>query len=213
MSDTPSQQQVDIFSSDQGQLEYAELCNALYERELLSLSQRNLANSSLLKRRLAGLSHHVKRAAEQLLTNPSPIKVDVHNGSWQSKQAGKCVADKISPEKNRSWFHQNAKMGIPVPVYAMELGVEKLQLDSIDKIEHKSQELHLNKHGWFSFDGESLETKQSHYAAKRLLLPNKATMSAACSGHTWNHKGKAQTRTLSLRELLLSTTINWKKFN
>lgn len=212
MSDTPSQHQVDIFSTDQHQLEFAELCNALYERELLALSQRNISNASLLKRRLAGLSHHIKRAAEQLLTNSSPINVDVHNGSWQSKQAGKCIADKISAEKNHSWFHQHAKMGIPVPVYSMDLGIEKLELDSIDKIEHKSQELHLNKHGWFSFDGEPLDAKQSHYATKRLLLPNKTTMSAACSGHTWNHKGKAQPRTLSLRELLLSTTINWKKF-
>lgn len=213
MSNSPSQHQVDIFSSDQHQLEFAELCNALYERELLVLSQQSNGNASLLKRRLSGLSHHIKRAAEQLLSNPSPIEVDVHNGSWQSKQSGKCVQSKITSEKNQNWFNQHAKMGIAVPVYIMEIGVEKLELDSIDKIDHKAQELHLNKHGWFSFDGTALGAENSRYAEKRLLLPNKSTMSAACSGHTWNHKGKTQPRTLTLRELLLSTTINWKKFN
>lgn len=212
MSDIPSQHQVDIFASDQHQLEFAELCNALYERELFVLSQQSASNASLLKRRLSGLSHHIKHAAEQLLSNPAPIQVDVHNGSWQSKQAAKCMANKVSADKTRNWFNQHAKMGIPVPVYIMEIGVEKLELDSIDKIEHKSQELHLNKHGWFCFDGTPLETEKSRYAEKKLLLPNKSTMSAACSGHTWSHKGKAQPRTLTLRELLLSTTINWKKF-
>ena len=42
-------QQVDIFSDDQRQLHYAELCNALYERELASLSQQKTLKRSTLQ--------------------------------------------------------------------------------------------------------------------------------------------------------------------
>ena len=66
MPPTSNQHQVDIFANDAHQRQYAELCNALYERELMSLAQGASANASLLKRRLSGLSHHIKRAAEFL---------------------------------------------------------------------------------------------------------------------------------------------------
>ena len=212
MSAPTEQQQVDIFADDLQQLQYAELCNALYERELLSLSQQAANNSSLLQRRLAGLSHHIKRAAEHLLNSNAPIKVDIHNGSWQSKQAAKCVADKISSEKTKNWFNQHAKFGLPVPVHVSEMGFEHIELDSIDRIDPKNHELHLNKHGWFYFDGEPVESSTSEHTSTRLLQPTKQSCSAACCGHSWNHKGRAQPRALTLRELLLSTTINWKNF-
>lgn len=66
-------QQIDIFSDDQRQLHYAELCNALYERELASLSQQKISNISLLQRKIAGLRHHVKRAAYSLLQHQTPL--------------------------------------------------------------------------------------------------------------------------------------------
>lgn len=212
MSSSSDQHQVDIFAKDQQQLHFAELCNALYERELLSLAQHGPKNVSLLQRRLAGLSHHIKRAAENLLANQAPIDIDVHNGSWQGKQAAKCVANKVSSNKTLLWFNQHVSLGIAVPVYLNDLGTEMIELDSIDRIDHEQSKVHINKHGWFGLDGQHLEQQKQHYSQKRLLLPNKATMTAACCGHSWNHKGRSQTRTLSLRELLLSTSINWKTF-
>ena len=99
-SSQPNYQQIDIFSDDQRQLHYAELCNALYERELASLSQQKISNISLLQRKIAGLRHHVKRAAYSLLQHQTPLDVDVHNASWQAKQAAKCMANNYIPEKN-----------------------------------------------------------------------------------------------------------------
>lgn len=211
MSD-PSQHQVDIFAGDQQQRHFAELCNALYERELVNLSQQSTSNISLLQRRLAGLSHHIKRAAEHLLNNQAPIDVDIHNGSWRAKQATRCMVAKAEMDKTQDWYVRYARMGMVVPTYVMEMGIEHIELDSIDRITPEENKLHLNKHGWFFFNGNSLKSIDDTLNKKRLLIPAKPTISAACCGHTWNHKGRYQPRTLSLRELLLSTQVNWKSF-
>ncbi|GAB5379244.1 MAG: hypothetical protein Alis3KO_12310 [Aliiglaciecola sp.] len=212
MSDTSPQQQVDIFANDNRQRHFAELCNALYERELYALGKKAPNNIKLLQRRLSGLPYHIKNAAEYLLDHTAPIEVDIHNGSWQAKQSAKCVVQKHNSEKSQSWFHSHASMGLPVPVYVNDMGIESIELDSIDRIEQDSHRLHVNKHGWFHLDG-SFEGEPSHpHQKKVLLLPNKLNLTAACCGHTWNHKGKSVPRALSLRELLLSTKINWKTF-
>ncbi|MFT4940480.1 MAG: hypothetical protein ACI88A_003535 [Paraglaciecola sp.] len=209
-----SSQQTNIFSDDQHQLYFAELCNALYERELHTLSEQKINNVSLLQRKIGGLKHHVKRAAEQLLSNNGPLQIDVHNGSWQSKQAVNCMATKFDSAKTLPWYQQYARMGLCVPVHVNELAAEHLELDSIDRIDLQNERLHLNKFGWFRLDGEFSESQTTdiQQAQKRLLKPTKANMSAACCGHTWNYKGRTQPRTLSLRELLLSNTINWLTF-
>ncbi len=205
-------QQVDIFSSNTNQQHFAELCNALYERELMSLAQSQASNIKLMQRRLAGLTHHVRRAAEHMLTRQAPIDVDIHNGSWQAKQAAKCMAAKADEQKTRDWFYQHSKMGLVVPVYISELGQEHLELDSVDRIDVAKQQVHLNKNGWYFFNGTPVKDNSHPHHHSNLLIPAKATLSAACCGHTWNHKGRSQPRALSLRELLLSTTINWKTF-
>ena len=212
MPNQSNQHQVDIFNPSQQQKSFAELCNALYERELHSLAVAGPKNVSLLQRRLAGLSHHIKNAAENLLNHSAPIDVDVHNGSWQAKQSAKCVANKHDNEKCQLWYTAHSKMGLPVPIYITDMGQQYIELDSIDRIELEDQKLHVNKHGWFALSGESLEISTAKHTAKRLLQPTKNTMVAACCGHSWNHKGKIAPRTLTLRELLLSTTINWKNF-
>lgn len=207
-------QQVDIFSDDQRQLHYAELCNALYERELASLSQRKINNVSLLQRKIAGLRHHVKRAAYSLLEHPSPLQVDFHNASWQAKQAAKCMANNFNTEKTQQWFSSNIQIGSTIAIHVKQLGSEYIELDSIDKIESATQRLHTNKFGWFKIDGEYIEEnfRQDEILCLRLLKPSKAIFTAACCGHTWVHKGKGQQKALSLRELLLSLSINWKTF-
>lgn len=209
-----NQQQVDIFQGDQRQRYFADLCNALYERELLVLSQQKNPNVSLLQRRLAGLSYHIKNLAERLLSNHSPLSVDIHNASWQAKQAAKSVASKIQPNETQKWFSHCAQLGMPVVVRVYELGIEHLEIDSVDRIDLEKSHLHVNKHGWFNFDGSPVEQDNDPQIRqqKLLLKPSKAIFTAACCGHSWNHKGRSQPRSLSLRELLLSTSINWKTF-
>lgn len=208
-----SRYQVDIFTNHQQSLHFAEICNALYERELQVLARSHTDNINLLQRHLQGLSYHIKRAAEHLLSKQTPISVDTHNGSWQYKQASKCMVSRQQAEKTAAWFNQHARMGQPVCVYHQRLGMEHIELDSIDRIEQQAQRLHLNKNGWFKLTGESdTATGHTHGNKQLLLKPSKTLFAAACCGHRWKHKDKTHPRSLSLRELLLSTTINWNTF-
>jgi hypothetical protein len=215
----PAQPQVNIFTDSHQQTQFAEICNALYERELMTLAQQPFSNISLLQRKLGGLRHHIKRAAYHFIHHNGPLTVDVHNASWQAKQSASCIAKKHDPAKVSTWFSHYARSGLPVAIYSNNMNGEHLELDSIDRIDIDNQLLHSNKFGWFNMDG----TRTSHETATHrptssnatqqlLLRPSRAVFSAACCGHTWNHKGRGQPRTLTLRELLLSGSINWKDF-
>lgn len=208
-----SSSQSDIFSATGATDEkpvFTEICNALYERELLVLSQSSGRQLTLLQSRLAALPHRIQRAAHYLSRHNTPLTVDSHNGSWHYKQAGRCPANKTEPEITRKWFSENAAYGLAVPVRLQRYDEEHVELDSIDRVQFENEMLHTNKYGWFTFDGVSQANNRD--TEFTLVKPTKAIMAAACCGHRWNHKGKLAPRTLSLRELLLSTTINWKKF-
>jgi hypothetical protein len=105
-------------------------------------------------------------------------------------------------------------LGLCLPVHVSALGVEHIELDSLDRIEAEDKRMHLNKHGWFDFNGNHVGAKSDkvHGVQKRLLKPSKTLLTAACCGHTWDHKGRSPPRPLSLRELLLSSSINWQNF-
>ena len=210
----PSSQQVDIFSDDQRQLHFAELCNALYERELTNLSQQKISDFSLLQRKLGGLKHHIKRAADSLLQKESPLQIDIHNASWQAKQAAKCMANKADSQKTQQWFSHNINIGSCIAIHIKALGLEHLELDSIDRLDRENNQIHANKFGWFSINGAPIDNarRPDGVLAMTLLKPSKAIFTAASCGHCWNHKGKGQHRALSLRELLLSLSINWQDF-
>ena len=208
--------QDDIFNNQQTQVQFAELCNALYERELASLSESSSQDIRLLKRRLSGLTHHIKRVAEQLLQHQSSMTVDIHNASWQAKQSATCVANRVKPKQTQEWSEQFAQYGMPVPVHVQFLGTDYIELDSIDRIDRDNNKLHLNKNRWFNCDGSvyrqdttELPRPTLTQPLKRLLKPTPTVLIAACC-HSWNHKGRTQPRVLPLRELLLSTAINWK---
>jgi len=202
-------QQTTIFNLAAKYPNYAELSNALYERELQVLANSTISDPVLLKRKLKGLTHHIKNATMNLLGGSAPISVDVHNGSWQSKQNGKCPLSSQNPDRTLQWYSQTAKLGEIVPVYVEHLGLQHIELDCIDMMQ--SDRLHLNKFGWFSKTGEYFDIvpKQVKYL---LLKPTKSIITAACAGHCWNARGKGIPRALSLRELLLSTEIDWKTF-
>lgn len=214
-TDNPSSQ-TDFFELSSSQTSahphFAELCNALYERELQQLAIQGPAQIQLLRRRLRGLSHHVRRAAYFLANNDAPIRVDSHNASWQGTQAGKCPGSSIDVDKNTDWFRKHAQHGLVVPVKVTLLDSQHIELDSIDRVLVDEHQLHLNKHGWFSFSGDQREASEALPCQTKLLRPTKPIMTAACCGHTWNHSGKSSPRALTLREMLLSGTINWKTF-
>lgn len=212
------------FFSDSGELggahpQFSEICTALYERELLHIAHNGPANLSILRRRLAGLPHHIRSVARYLVANPSPLTVDVHNASWVYKQPNKCPGLTQQPQTIAQWYTRYADYGLVVPVLLTTLEGAHIELDSIDSINTENQTLHTNKNGWFNTTGTQVTSNESAtlsgaftITSKKLLKPTTAILASACCGHTWRHKSKGSQRALSLREMRLSTQINWKNF-
>ena len=218
--------------------QFTEICTALYERELLTLAHLNTNNASMLKRRMGGLPYHIRSVARYMVTQlqlPPTLKVDTHNGSWFCKQPSKCPGLTQDNEKCVQWFKKNTDYGLVVPVLVQSIEGLTIELDSIDMFRESRDRVHLNKHGWFDI-GESQLTKKcasqdainiqpideiskSAFSSSQLssttltlLKPTKAIMSSACCGHMWNYKSKTSPRSLSLREMRLSTRLNWENF-
>lgn len=208
--------------------QFAELCAALYERELHDLSWNGPDNAVFLKRRLASLPFYVRRAAHALLSmqrdaspGSNPLQLDIRNASWHARQARKppagihMAAQSGQPgadSKLATWLRRHARLGLVMPLQVEQDQLYGVYLDSIDRIELERQAMaqpavHLNRHGWFSLDGQPLEQQHAH-----LLKPSRGVMSAACCGHQWSAAGRKAPRTLSLREVLLATTLQWPGF-
>lgn len=188
---------------------YTELCNALYERELLRLSQLSTEQLLRLPNRLASLPFYIRRAASNILQQQTELQLDSQNASWFAKQAATCPARKQQADPIDAFYRKYAKPGLIVPVYITQLTHEQIVLDSVDEVDSQGMRLHCNEHGWFSFGGTPLESGNSD---KFLLKPAKAIITAACCGHQWLNGDKKPPRLLSLRELLLASRINWHNF-
>jgi len=202
------QHQSDIFVTDELQLHYAELCNALYERELTQLAANTSTDVRRLKSRLNGLSYLIRRAARVMLQPQGPLQLDPHNASWQYKQTSKNPEHKSSTEQTQSWLQSHRHIGEIVTLSIQELGYQHIELDSIDRVDAGNGRLHLNKHGWFNQHG--VAEQDTALQQKRILKPSKLIWVSACCGHRWDHKGKSQPRTLTLREIMLTTSIKWR---
>jgi hypothetical protein len=124
------------------------------------------------------------------------------------------MANNYALDKTQNWFSKEIQIGCCIAIDVKQLGAQHIELDSVDKIDLDNNRLHANKFGWFNINGEYCEDsyKHSEVISLRLLKPSKAIFTAACCGHKWDHKGKGQQRALSLRELLLSLSINWKTY-
>lgn len=190
---------------------FAELCNALYERELARLSADNSITLDILKKRLASMPYYIKRAAEHICELYTPLDLDSQNGSWISTQSSKPFSSKADAVKTRDFYIQHVKIALVVPVSVYHSGIEQVVLDSIDEINLETQQLHCNEHGWFYFNGAQVEDCTLYQ--KQLLKPSKLVMAAACCGHQWLNLKKSSSRLLSLREMLLATRINWHQFS
>lgn len=191
---------------------YTELCTALYERELFSLANTQQSNIARLQQRLKGLSYHIRRAAYFMASNITPLALDTHNATWTANQRKKNPALNVNLAANQQWLSRYSAHGLVVCVWVQELSQGHIELDSIDRVLPEKSLLHTNKHGWFTLEGKAAESESDTYSQRQLCRPNKTFVTAACCGHQWNHKGPVPPRPLTLREILLASTINWTHF-
>lgn len=196
---------------------YAELCNALYERELNMLSVSQVSSVTGVQAKLKSLPYYIKRTADAMVSSQHntgmALTLDTQNASWLFKQQKKLPLSGQDVESVWQWYHkETVVVGLVIPI----LVENRIVLDSIDKVEAnvgiKSENnfrFRTNVYGWF----DKKRIFDSTMAPGVLLKPNKRVMSAACAGHCWQSDHTHLPKTLSLRELLLSCTINWRNFN
>ncbi|RUO80605.1 hypothetical protein CWI84_05975 [Idiomarina tyrosinivorans] len=205
--------QTDIFQPLAQQGQYAELCTALYERELQQLAQIPAVSATALQKRLASLPFYIQRAARGSLASKSPLALDVQNASWSQRQAKQCPANAERATAQASalnqWLKRHAALGLVLPVWVYSATEQRILLDSVDRVDREQQRVRLNYQGWFSFDGIAEDPIDS---ACRLIKPDKKVMTAAACGHRWGAQGRLSPTPLSLRELLLVATLDWKGF-
>lgn len=195
---------------------YAELCTALYERELVQLSWSGPSDATLLKRRLASLPTYIKRASHALLrleharqAGQAGLPLDAQNASWQAKQRSLPPSAQHNPQKLTTWLQKHARLGLVLPVQIQHQQLQTVYLDSIDQLDldNATPRIHLNRYGWFLLDGRAVDEPDG-----LLLKPSKLSMTAACCGHQWSLAGRKLPRALSLREVLLAATLDWPRF-
>ncbi|MEX1222128.1 MAG: hypothetical protein WEA82_08465 [Idiomarina sp.] len=213
--------QADIFQPLAQHSHYAELCTVLYERELAYLAQSVPTNAVTVRwfqARLRSLPYYIRRAARGMLATASPLQLDVQNGSWHAPQKKQLKVTPAQQTRTQKWLQGYAALGLVVPVIVATPIQQRVLLDSIDRIDTSAQRIHLNEWGWFSYSGESIHEADDEQnglpeptpgASITLVKPEKISLTAACCGHQWSHKGRTDPRTLSLREVLLAATLNW----
>jgi hypothetical protein len=201
-------EQTSLWQNEQHQQQssdFAELCNALYERELSMLAQMSVSSPQAIQGRLRSLPHYIKRTAHLMMQTQSPLTLDVQNASWSAKQGLHIPLSHQELASVNQWYLSiTLSHGLVVPI---DCGTH-IALDSIDRIDADKQRFRTNAHGWFNLS----ENIQPSGNSARLLKPNKKTMVAACTGHRWLNDHKANPVIPSLRELLLSCAINWQNF-
>ncbi|WP_286269555.1 hypothetical protein [Thalassotalea hakodatensis] len=195
-------EQVSLWQDESQSADFAELCCALYEREITSLSRMQLDSASAIQGRLKSLSYYVKRTASSMLQTKTPLTLDIQNASWSAKQSiHPPLAGQETDEVNQWYLSAPLTHGLVVPV----ADKSRIMLDSIDRIDMENQRFRTNTFGWFTLDGPQSQPI-------KLLKPNKKVMTAACTGHTWLNDQKTIPTMPTLRELLLSCAINWRNF-
>ncbi len=207
--------QSSLWQTQHNSNDFAELCNAFYERELRLLVHAQTLSIETMQGRLKSLPHYIKRTALLMmnvtLQAQSPLTLDVQNASWSAKQINKIPLAEQSDDSIFTWYLENSlSLGLVVPI----LVKNHIVLDCIDRVDSKNKRLRTNTSGWFSLSSIESEEKKP-LKNKRLLKPNKKVMIAACTGHCWqidNNSLKLIPIIPNLRELLLSCAINWKNF-
>lgn len=202
-----------LWQSEQQSCDFAELCNALYERELCILTSTQPSSIASLQGRIKSLPHYVKRTADALLATNSPLALDIQNASWSATQASNIPSiNQLSDYQENviNWYLEllvNKKLlpGLVVPIV---IG-NNIVLDCVNTIEQEKQSFRTNVYGWFNLNEFESKVRQADFY---LLKPTKKVMTAACTGHSWRNGKKTQPVIPSLQALLLSCSINWRNF-
>jgi len=200
--------------------DFAEICNALYERELRLLANAEITTAKGVQGRLKSLSHYINRTANLMIRvneqKHSPLALDVQNATWSAKQSSHLPLAGEEDSVISSWYLallnnvNKPILGLVAPV----LVDDHIIVDCIDGLDLDKNRIRTNVSGWFSLTPLPEQTT-ANVNARRLLKPNKKVMLAACAGHRWqHHQSTTKLRPVipSLRELLLSCAINWKDF-
>lgn len=205
--------QTSLWQTSQTSSNYAEVCNALYERELNNLVNADLSNINAMQNRLKSLPHYITRTAYLMTQAQTPLMLDSQNAHWSANQSKTMYLKGQKVDAVWQWYQSfNIPLGLVVPVWIHE----RILLDSIDRIDDINKRIRTNAFGWFEqntiqktlFQNENALTNQQ----VQLLKPTKKIMMSACAGHRWKNKMPSQPLLLSLRELLLSCDINWQNF-
>lgn len=198
-------EQASLWKSEQQSSDFAELCNALYERELHTLANIDAVSVGLIQGRLKSLPYYIQRTARLMMQCSTPLTLDIQNASWSAKQATRLPLSDQEQYLVKQWYGSiELKHGLVVPI----VHDNHIALDCIDRIDLTEHRFRTNVHGWFYFDDSAIE-KHSPYT---LLKPNKRVITAACAGHCWVNNHTSIPVMPTLRELLLSCTINWRNF-
>lgn len=203
--------QSSLWQAEQVSTSYAELCNALFERELHMLTTQQFSQASAVQSRLKSLPYYIRRTAHSMsqiaVQGDTPLSLDVQNAAWSSKQASKNPALNVEHQLAVDWFVKNP----PVVGLVVAVGfADKVMLDCVDRIDSQGCRFRTNANGWFSYSQQHSEDKPAKQG--ELLKPSKKVMTAACAGHRWRDTIKTTPQMLTLRELLLSCQINWRNF-
>jgi len=194
-----------LWQQQQQSVNYAELCNALFERELRLLANTECTAPQTVQGRLKSLSYYINRIALLMTQSDSPLQLDIQNAVWQAKQSSKLPLSGQETENVNTWYLSiNLPLGLIIPVLANGY----IFLDCIDRVDNEKQRIRTYISGWFYLSNAE---KQTHPKVK-LLKPNKKVMLAACSGHLWQGSKKMRPIIPSLQGLLLSCSINWNNF-
>lgn len=197
--------------------DFTELCNALYQREINLIAKGNFTSAQAVQVRLKSLPYYINRTAHAMTaaaeSNANPLNIDNQNASWWAKQTKKMPLngqdDKEGIINSLAWYVTNdIQLGLVVPV----LINDHLIVDCIDRIDVEKKRLRTNVGGWFELS-ETAIRQPEYNLSKRLLKPNKRVMISACAGHCWQGNNISQPIIPSLRELLLSCSINWQNFS
>ncbi len=196
--------------------DFAELCNGLYQREINTIAKGDFSSAHAVQKRLQSLPYYINRTAhamtQVIAQGSSPLMLDCQNASWSATQSKKIPLQgqesEQDHEKVRAWYLDTCiSVGLVVPV----LLIDHIIIDCIDRIDIKKERIHTNVGGWFCLGAQSTKSQYTS-DRKQLLIPNKKIMSSACAGHCWQGDSKQLPIVPSLRELLLSCSINWKNF-
>ncbi|WDE06388.1 hypothetical protein SG34_005555 [Thalassomonas viridans] len=195
--------QTSFWQDNQQTAQYAELCNALYERELAALVRGEFTSAVAIQHRIKSLPYYIKRTAHAMLQSQSPLDLDTVNGSWSAKQSVKMPLSGQEDAAIWQWYKSSKlRPGLVVPVAL----ADRIILDCVDRLDKQGQGFRTNVCGWFR---EEAKPEMQNF---QLLKPNKKVMMAACCGHSWQNNKKARPVIPTLRELLLSCAINWQNF-